>query len=73
MSREMPKTQKREIKYKWSKILLPSCPICEEFLTGNNSSMFPFQCKCGTWKSDWKRDNLTQFFISPPSPREEIR
>lgn len=25
------------------------CPICKERLTGNNSTIDPWKCSCGTW------------------------
>jgi hypothetical protein len=39
--------------YKKVKVLVPHCPVCGEQLSGNNSIMMPFTCKCGKWEQDW--------------------
>ena len=37
--------------YKRIKITVPHCPKCNEELTGNNSMILPYQCKCGVWET----------------------
>lgn len=49
------------VKWEKRKELVPTCPICKEKLSGNNSYSFPYRCKCGTWKSNW--DNPGEFEI----------
>jgi hypothetical protein len=39
--------------YKKVKVFKPHCPKCKEQLTGNNSDVLPYKCKCGTWQKDW--------------------
>jgi len=38
--------------YKKVKIRKPHCPVCKEMLTGNNSFIRPYKCKCGVWEMD---------------------
>ncbi len=41
--------------YKKVKVTKPHCPTCKEMLTGNNSMVLPYQCKCGVWKWDFSK------------------
>lgn len=37
--------------YKRIKLEVPHCPVCKETLRGNNSTILPWNCKCGYWKA----------------------
>lgn len=48
-----------EIEYKQVKTLVEHCGDCGERLSGNNSLVLPYKCKCGIWKwsfssSEWE-------------------
>ena len=53
-------TKKREIVYKRVKTLAEHCNVCGERLSGNNSQILPYECKCGTWEYDWEK---AEFYI----------
>ncbi len=40
--------------YKQVKIPKEHCPKCGEILTGNNSYVTPWQCRCGVWRAESK-------------------
>jgi hypothetical protein len=37
-------------KHKRVKTFVPYCPKCKELLSGNNSVVSPYICKCGRWQ-----------------------
>lgn len=37
--------------YKQVKVPMPHCPVCKAELSGNNSSISPWRCKCGEWQA----------------------
>ena len=43
-----------KLQYKKQTILAPYCPICKEFLEGDNSLAFPYSCQCGIWESSFE-------------------
>ena len=32
---------------------MPHCSVCKEQLSGDNSIISPYRCKCGTWQIRW--------------------
>jgi len=36
--------------WKPTKTMAPYCPKCGHRLSGNNSMIAPYRCKCGTWE-----------------------
>lgn len=45
--------------YKQVKSIAPFCPICDQRLSGNNSLVLPYMCKCGEWQADTSGLSIT--------------
>lgn len=54
MSLQEIEGKKLRVVYKKVKVAMPHCPDCGEQLSGNNSMMSPYRCRCGVWKSSWE-------------------
>jgi hypothetical protein len=54
-----------KLTYKFIKTLHPHCGVCGEILTGNNSLVLPYKCKCGTWKRDYPSLDFKLTAVNP--------
>lgn len=43
----------KEVVYKTRKVKDEYCTVCETFLTGNGSLVYPWKCERGTYDFDW--------------------
>lgn len=52
--------------YKKVKLAVPHCGDCGEMLSGNGSSVTPYECICGVWEYEYSE---SCYMIKP---REEV-
>lgn len=43
----------KEVVLKSRKVRDEFCTVCETFLTGNGSIVYPWKCECGTYECNW--------------------
>lgn len=51
--------------YKTIKTVWPHCPVCREALSGDESMMRPWRCKCGRWELVQKENGEYDYKIIP--------
>lgn len=51
--------------YKQVKTVAEFCPTCKERLSGNNSVVLPWECRCGVWEFVRREDGEFEYEIIP--------